>query len=88
MNDIKSMLRAVINGQSAMKEELMAMIDRNSVDIRKLGRDMNSGFQEVNKRLDRQGKSIAYLEDDAPTKKDFDELVEVVDTIKQKIATA
>ena len=78
MDDIKKMLRSVINGQSALKQELLAKIgkldkkvDNNNDSLRK---DVRDGFEKVNKRLDSIGKSVAFLEDDSPTIEEFDEL--------------
>ena len=67
MNDTKTMLRAIINGQSALKEELLKKIEgvdkKLSSDIGGLRTEMKMGFKKVNDRLDKQGKSLAYLED-------------------------
>ena len=42
---------------------------------------MDKGFKKVNDRLDKQGKSLAYLEDDAPTVEEFEKLEERVTKI-------
>ena len=44
------------------------------------------GFEKVNKRIDNLGGSLAFLEDDAPTREEFDELAGKVSQIKIKIA--
>jgi len=81
MDDIKRMLRAVINGQSALKQELLSEIkkidikvDKGFAKVDERFKEVDKRFQEVNDRLDMQGKSMAYLEDDAPTNKDFEKL--------------
>lgn len=89
MDDTQKMLRMVINGQSAMKSELLTKIDKldekltNRIDS--LEKNMNKGFEKVNDRVDKLGKSLAYLEDDAPTRDEFDKLDERVGNLEQNI---
>ena len=68
------MLRAIINEQSDLKQELLKKIEE--VDIKlggveeRLGQkiDKVEGKVLVNtKRLDKIGSQLAYLEDDTPT---------------------
>jgi len=68
------MLRAIINEQSDLKQELLKKIEE--VDIKlggveeRLGKkiDKVEGKVLVNtKRLDKIGSQLAYLEDDTPT---------------------
>jgi polyhydroxyalkanoate synthesis regulator phasin len=79
----------VINGQSAMKSELLTEIGKldekltNRIDS--LEKNMNKGFEKVNDRVDKLGKSLAYLEDDAPTRDEFDKLDERVGNLEQNI---
>lgn len=88
MDDTKKMLRAVINGQSAMKEELLKKIDGLDKKVDKLGKKMDSGFKKVNERIDKLGRSLAYLEDDAPTRDEFNDLTGRVDKIEKNFITA
>ncbi len=78
MDEVKKMFRTIVNGQSAMKQELLGEIKKvdNKLNgkIDSLGSEVRNGFRKVNKRLDTIGKSVAYLEDDAPTIKEFDKL--------------
>ncbi len=60
MDEVKKMLRAVINGQSAMKQELLVKIEKvderaNTLEgkIDSLGESIKKGFKEVNKRIDK-----------------------------------
>jgi len=91
MNDTKTMLRAIINGQSALKEELLKKIEgvdkKLSSDIGGLRTEMKMGFKKVNDRLDKQGKSLAYLEDDAPTREEHDVLEKRVAKVEEKVAS-
>jgi BMFP domain-containing protein YqiC len=86
MEEIMKMLRAVINTQSLLREEIV-----------KLRKDMNNGFKEAKEndiqtekrltnRIDKIGKSVAYLEDDAPTREEHEELERRVTTVEKKLA--
>ncbi|OGM60028.1 hypothetical protein A2955_01505 [Candidatus Woesebacteria bacterium RIFCSPLOWO2_01_FULL_37_19] len=77
MDDVKKMLRTIVNGQSAMKQELLSKIDS-------LDKKVEKGFTGVNKRLDTIGKSVAYLEDDAPTIGEFDKLEKRVSKLENR----
>jgi DNA repair exonuclease SbcCD ATPase subunit len=94
MDDTKNMLRTIINGQSSLKSELLGEIKKvdkkiDDVDgkIEDLKKETRQGFKEVNKRIDKLGKSLAFLEDDAPTWEDFDRLEGRVKKVEQKVAT-
>ncbi len=65
MDDTKKMLRAVINGQSTMKTELLTKIEgvdkkvgglSNKIDS--LEKKMDGGFKKVNERIDKLGRSL------------------------------
>lgn len=73
MDDTKKMLQAIIHGQNALKQELINKIDK--VD------------RKLTKRLDNIDGQLAYLEDDAPTRQEHDELAGRVEKLEQK-ATA
>lgn len=64
------LLQAIINGQKALEERLSEKIDRVDKKVDENGRKLD----KVNKRLDMQGTQLAYLEDDAPTIKEFNRL--------------
>jgi hypothetical protein len=94
----EKMTRAVINGQSAIKDELLNKISKvgQKVDIldekvEKVDSKLSSKIDGVEKnlagRIDKLGKQLAYLEDDAPTRDEHDELVGRVDNLEQKVAS-
>lgn len=91
MDNTQTMLKAIINGQSSMKEELLAEIRKVDKkldrEVGSLKDEVKSGFKTVNNRIDKIGKQLAYLEDDAPTREEFDELTKEVDKLKVKIAS-
>jgi predicted nuclease with TOPRIM domain len=91
MNDINKMLKTIINGQSALKEELLRRIDKT---VAKLSRRINglekkteSGFKEVNERLDKIGKQTAFLEEDTPTRKEHNQLEKRVGKLEHQYAS-
>ena len=88
MDDTKKMLRAVINGQSAMKEELLGEIRKVDKKVDKLDTKIDGVEKRLTKRIDRLGKQLAYLEDDAPTREEFNELESRVDMIEQSTVSA
>jgi hypothetical protein len=94
MDDAKKMLRTIINGQSAMKSELLIEIRKVDKKVDGLEKKVNDGFKnvgfefkKVNERIDKLGKSLAYLEDDAPTVGEFDKLERRITKIEQKVVS-
>lgn len=82
------MLQAILNGQSALKQELVSKIDKlgKRLDGRIDGLEgkIDKVERNLTKRIDRLGKQLAYLEDDAPTREDHDNLVSRVDKLEQQ----
>lgn len=83
-DDTKTMLRAIINGLSAFKQEFLSfkkeVIQRfDDVDQKFAGLE-----ERLTKRIDKLGKQLAYLEDDSPTREEFDDLKKGIDKSKQK----
>ncbi len=94
MEDTKKMLQAVINGQSAMKEELIAAIRKVDQKVDHVDQKVDSLSEKLKKvesnltaRLDKLGLQIARLEDDAPTRDEFDELDKRVIMLEQMRAS-
>ena len=78
MDDLQKTLHALINGQSAFRQDVLAKID-------KLGQKFDNKFDGLDKkidgveerltnRLDKIGRQLAYLENDAPTREEFNPL--------------
>lgn len=96
MNDnTPKMLQAILNGQTALKEELVSNIDKlgNRLDGRidglegrmdKLDRKLDNVEKRLTKRIDKLGLQLAYLEDDAPTREEHNSLEKRVDRIEHK----
>lgn len=91
MDEVQKMFQALVNGQGAMKSELLTKIDgldkKLSGRIDGLEEKMDTGFKKVNSRLDKLGKSLAYLEDDAPTREEHDLLENRVTKVEEKVAS-
>lgn len=86
MNDTQKMFRAIINGQSAFKQEFSAKLDKLDKKVDTLGERLEGKIDRVEKnltdRIDKLGNQLAYLEEDAPTREEFDNLEKrVVDLI-------
>ena len=86
MDEVKEMLKAVINGQHALRKEFSEKINKMRQEMNDKFDDVNKRFDkidkrfdEVNERLDKQGRQLAYLEDDAPTRKEHE-------TLKKRVA--
>lgn len=73
MNDTK-ILQAILNNQVLMKK-----------DIGELKQNLDKGFKNVSDRIDKLGKSLAYLEDDAPTMEEHTKLEKRVVKIEKKL---
>lgn len=98
MDDTKKMLQAIINGQSSLKQELLSKIDKvdkklsdriDGIDQKVDGLSQKVDKVEKNliKRMDKLGNQLAYLEDDAPTREEFDDLEKRVGNVEQKSAS-
>ena len=83
MEEIKEMIKAVINGQHALRSELFGEISKFRKEMNALSQEVKNGFEEVNERLDKQGKQLAYLEEDAPTREEFGGLESRVDKLEK-----
>lgn len=72
------MLQAIINGQSSFRQEVLKKIDKVDEKVEKLGERLEGKIDGVEKnltdRLDKLGRQLAYLEDDTPTREEFDNL--------------
>lgn len=88
MNDTQKMLQAIINGQSTLKQELLNKIDKVDKKVDKLSEKVGGldgkidGVEKrLTERLDKIGKQLAYLEDDTPTREEYDKLEKRVDSL-------
>ncbi len=100
MNDnTPKMLQAILNGQRAVKEELVSKIDKLDqglggridnleVKVDKLDKKIDKLDRKLTKRIDKLGLQLAYLEDDTPTREEHDNLVSRVDKLEQQFTSA
>jgi predicted nuclease with TOPRIM domain len=94
MDDTQKMLKALIKGQADLsnkidniKLKLSVNIDNVYREVQDLRTETKDGFKKVNDRIDTLGKSLAYLEDDAPTRDEFDILETRVEKIEHILVT-
>lgn len=88
----QDMLRTIINGQSAFRQEVLSKIDKldkkltdriDSVE-RNLGKRIDNVEEKLTERMDKIGNQLAYLEDDAPAREEFDNLEKRVGKLEHK----
>jgi hypothetical protein len=84
MDDTRKMLQAIINGQNALKQDLVKRIDQVVTEVKGVKEDLRLVEKKLTVRIDRVGKSLAYLEEDAPIREEFDELEDRVVKLEQK----
>ncbi len=92
MDNTQKMLQAIINGQSTLKQELISKIDRveKKLEGRIDGLDVKLDKVEKNltERIDKLDKQLAYLEDDTPTREEYNSLEKRVDKIELEVTSA
>lgn len=77
------MLTAIINNQSAMKQDLIERIDR----LEDKFNDLQVSVENNGKRIDKLGMQIAELSDDAPTLEEFEGLEGRVKSLEKQFAS-
>lgn len=82
--NIQTETRKIINGQSAMKSELLDKIDK--LDKKLTGR-IDGVEERLTKKIDKLGLQIANLEDDTLTIEEFDKLERRVSKVEHSIAS-
>ncbi len=88
MNDTQKMLQTIINAQSSSRQEILSKIDKLD---KKLGGKIDGLEGRIDQvednltgRIDKLGMQLSYLEDDTPTREEYDNLETRVDKIEQK----
>lgn len=74
------MLQTLIDGQVSIRND-------SKKGLKSLEKKMGKGFKDVNQRLDKIGSSVAHLEDDTPTIKEFDNLDKRVGKLEKQTAS-
>ena len=85
MDEVNKMFRTIVNGQSAMKQELLSKIDSVDKKVEGLDKKIDGVEERLTKRFDKIGLSVARLEDDAPTRDEHDKLEKRVTKIERKL---
>ena len=73
-SNTEKIIQAVANGLSTLRMEMLQGFKKVHERIDKLEITLNGRIDGVEERLDIIGKQVAYLEDDAPTREEFDTL--------------
>lgn len=84
-DDTRSMLRTIINNQSTLKQAIIKRIDEVE---EKLESKIDKVDKKLTIRIDAIGRQLAYLEDDAPTREEFDILENRVNKLERKSSPA
>ena len=71
IGDVRSKLSA---GLDSVHSELSTDINSLRQEVYSLKTEMRDGFEKVDKRIDNIGLQLANLEDDTPTRDEFDSL--------------
>lgn len=91
MDDTQKMLKIIINGQSSFRQEVLGKIEevdrRLGGKIDKLDEKIDKVEKNLTSRIDKLGKQLAYLEDDTPTREEYDGLAKRVTKIEQTVNT-
>lgn len=95
MDDVQKMFKILVNGQSAMKSELLAKIENVHKEVVKVHSELvefknetKENFDKINDRADKIGKTVAVFDEDSPIGEEFTDLKNKVDEIAQKLAFA
>jgi hypothetical protein len=90
--DEKKILKAIADVSTNLRTEIIKVrteVIRNREEM--ITRDeerkeqINGVEKRLTKRIDTIGKSVAYLEEDTPTRQEFEELQKEVETIKEML---
>lgn len=68
MDNTKGVLRVIINSQSVMKAEILAEVKKVGNGVKEHRRETKVEFKKAAQRMDRLGKSLAFLECDVPSR--------------------
>lgn len=92
LTDIEKMLRAIANRQSSFSQEIVISNNQVLKELKKveinLEKKIDKNHQtitKVNHRINYIGKSLAYLEDDAPTRKEHEHHEKRLKKIENKV---
>jgi predicted nuclease with TOPRIM domain len=87
LKDIEKMLRAIINGQTSLKQKLLAEIKSTRSDLSKRIGRVEAKVDKNGKRLDALGEQLAYLEDDTPTQAEHNQIEKRVTKIERHLTS-
>lgn len=88
MNDTHQttkMLQAILNGQGATNQRIDKLDKKVDALKTELKTEIKEAREDLTKRIDKIGTQLAYLEDDTPTREEFDKLEKRVNRVEQKV---
>jgi len=86
MSDTK-LLQGILNGQAALREEMNTGFSEVNSRIDKLDIKIDGVEERLTNRIDKIGSQLAYLEDDAPTREEHDNLEKRVAKVEKVITS-
>jgi len=78
------MLQAILDGQSAIKEELKGEIKKVAKQVELLEGKVTKLDENLTERIDKIGLQLAQLSDDVPTVEEFDDLKKQVSELERQ----
>lgn len=79
------MLQAILDGQSAIKEELKGEIKKVAKQVELLEGKVTRLDENLTERIDKIGLQLAQLSDDVPTVEEFDDLKKQVSELERQM---
>jgi len=78
MAGTKKMLTAMANSQSKLREDMMS-------EFKTVNKKIDAVDQKLTQRIDTLGRDLAYLEDDAPTREEHEEVELRLKKVESKV---
>lgn len=87
-NNTTKMLQAILNGQSATNERIDKLDKKLTEKIGKIDQKIDRVERNLTKRIDKIGLNLAYLDDDTPSREEYNKLEDRVEKLEQKATFA
>ncbi len=83
----KNMLQMVLDSLASLRRNFDDRFNKVDEKFEKLDKKIDGVEERLTTRIDKLGKSLAYLEDDTPTREEFDGLESRVVKVEKKAAS-
>jgi ABC-type hemin transport system substrate-binding protein len=84
MDEMKKMLRAIINSQGSFRQEILKKLEVLDIKITTVDKKVDRVEENLTKRIDKIGLQLAYLEDDTPIRENHEKLEKRIIKLEQK----